>query len=58
MVLMLDVGLKGFYDTWADVAIPGLDYIVIEKTAGKFGDQVRILNRLPVDLQQFVGEAF
>ena len=55
---MLDVGLKGFYDTWTDVAIPGLDYIVIEKTAGKFGDQVRILNRLPVDLQQFVGEAF
>ena len=58
MVLMLDVGLKGFYDTWDDVAIPGLDYIVIEKTAGKFGKQVRILNQLPVDLQPFVGEAF
>lgn len=58
MVLMLDVGLKGFRDTWADTVIPGLDYIVIEKTAGKFGRDVRILNRLPIDLQYLVGEAF
>lgn len=58
MVLMLDVGLKGFRTTWDDVVIPGLDYIVIEKTAGKFGRDVRILNRLPIDLQYLVGEAF
>ena len=58
MVLMLDVGIKGFRTTWDDVVIPGLDYIVIEKTAGKFGRDVRILNRLPIDLQYLVGEAF
>lgn len=58
MVLMLDVGLKGYYDTWDQDAIPGLDYIVIEKTAGKFGSEVRVLNRLPVNLQNLVGDAF
>ena len=58
MVLMLDVGLKGYRDTWAEVAIPGLDYLVIEKTTGKFGKEVRVLNQLPVNLQYLVGEAF
>lgn len=58
MVLMLDVGIKGFRDTWDDIAIPGLDYLVIEKTTGKFGKEVRVLNKLPVDLQYLVGEAF
>jgi len=58
MVLMLDVGIKGFRNTWDEIAIPGLDYLVIEKTAGKFGKEVRILNKLPVDLQYLVGEAF
>ena len=55
---MLDVGLKGYRDTWAEVAIPGLDYLVIEKTTGKFGKEVRVLNQLPVNLQYLVGEAF
>lgn len=58
MVLMLDAGLQGFRDGWDDVVIPGLDYIVIEKTAGKFGRSVEILNRLPVNVQHLVGEAF
>ena len=58
MVLMLDVGLKGYYDSWDQEAIAGLDYIVIEKTAGKFGKEVRILNKLPANLQYLVGEAF
>lgn len=58
MVTMIDVGLKGFYDMWDDTAIPGLDYIVIEKTVGKFGKETRILNTLPVNLQYLVGEAF
>lgn len=58
MVLMLDVGLKGFGTTWDDIVIPGLDYIVIEKTVGKFGHEIRILNQLPIDLQYLVGEAF
>lgn len=58
MVLMLDVGLKGFGDCWDDIVIPGLDYLVIEKTTGKYDKEVRVLNRLPVNLQYLVGEAF
>ena len=58
MVMMMDVGIKGYDTCWDDVVIPGLDYLVIEKTLGKFGDDVRILNRLPVDLQYLVGEGF
>lgn len=58
MVLMLDVGLKGFGDRWDDIVIPGLDYLVIEKTTGKYGNKVRVLNQLPVNLQYLVGEAF
>ncbi len=58
MVLMLDAGLKGFGDSWDDIKIDGLDYIVIEKTTGKFGKKVRVLNQLPVNLQYLVGEAF
>ncbi len=30
----------------------------MEKTTGKFGNEVRVLNKLPVDLQYLVGEAF
>ncbi len=58
MVMMIDVGLKGYYDAWNDIAIPNLDYIVIEKTAAKFGKNTRILNTLPVNLQYLMGEAF
>lgn len=58
MVLMMDVGIRGYGKTWDDIRIPGLDYLVIEKTLIKEGEQVRILNHLPVNLQNLVGEAF
>ena len=43
--------------TRADVLIPGLDYVLVEKTLGKFGKKVRVLNRLPVHVQHLVGKA-
>ncbi len=58
MVTMIDVGLQGFWGPWENHLIPGIDYLVIEKTAGKFGNEARILNKLPVNLQHFVGEGF
>ena len=58
IVLMMDVGLKGYGKDWSQIRIPGLDYLVIEKTLIKEGDHVRVLNRLPVNVQDFVGEAF
>lgn len=58
IVTMLDVGLKGYGDSWDEVVIPGLDYIVIEKTLGKFGETVRVLNELPMNVQQFVGKGY
>ncbi len=58
MVMMVDVGLQGFGKDWSDVQIPGLDYLVLEKTLGKFGTEARVLNRLPLDLQPLVGEGF
>ena len=58
LVMMMDAGVKGFRDTWKDIAIEGLDYIVIEKTMGKFGKRVEVLNKLPIDLQYLVGEGF
>lgn len=58
LVMMMDVGVKGFRDTWDDNVIDGLDYLVIEKTMGKFGKRVEVLNKLPLDLQYLVGEGF
>ncbi|MEK3888421.1 M24 family metallopeptidase [Bacillus sp. FSL K6-3431] len=58
MVMMMDTGIKGYGETWDEVIIPDLDYIVIEKTLGKYGDEVRILNDLPINLQHLVGEGF
>lgn len=58
MVLMIDVGLQGYLGTWNNELIPGLDYIVIEKTLGKFGKNIRVLNNMPVSLQYLVGEGF
>ena len=58
IVTMIDVGLKGYGDDWSECIIPGLDYIVIEKTIGKFGNDVRVLNNLPINLQKFVGRGF
>jgi len=39
------------------VLIPGLDYVLVEKTLGKFGQEVRVLNRLPVRVQHLMGKA-
>ena len=58
IVMMLDVAIKGVGSKWDDIVIPGLDYLVIEKTLGKYGKEVRILNGLPVNVQHLVGQYF
>ena len=40
---------------WYDVVIPDMDYVLVEKTLGKYGHRVEVLNRLPVRLQHLVG---
>lgn len=55
IVMMLDVALRGIGNRWEDVVIPGLDYVVVEKTLGKFGSKVEVLTKLPVNLQHAVG---
>ncbi|NPV54498.1 MAG: M24 family metallopeptidase [Firmicutes bacterium] len=57
IVTMLDVAIRGIGNRWDDVIIPGLDYLVVEKTLGKFGRTVRVLNELPVNVQHLVGNA-
>lgn len=54
IVTMLDVAVKGFGDNWDDIIIPGLDFLLVEKTLGKFGSEVEVLTKLPINLQQFV----
>jgi len=54
IITMLDVAVKGFGESWDDVIIPGLDFLLVEKTLGKFGSEVEVLTKLPVNLQQFV----
>jgi len=58
IVTMLDVAVRGFGNHWNDIVIPGLDYVLVEKTLGKFGREVRVLNELPVSIQSFVGRGF
>lgn len=36
IVTMLAVALRGIGDRWHDVVIPGLDFVVVENTLGKF----------------------
>ena len=55
IVTMLDVAVRGIGSRWDDVVIPGMDYVVVEKTLGKFGPRVDVLNRLPVNVQHLVG---
>ena len=55
IVTMLDVAIRGTGNTWDDVVIPGLDFIIVEKTLGKYGKDVKVLNRLPVSVQHLVG---
>jgi hypothetical protein len=55
IVTMLDVAIRGVGDYWDDVVIPGMDYVVMENTLGKFGARVETLNRLPLNVQRLVG---
>ena len=55
IVTMLDVAMRGIGDHWDDVVIPGLDYVVVENTLGKFGPRVEVFNQLPVNVQPLVG---
>ena len=58
IVTMLDVAARGFGSTWNDVIIPEFDYVLVEKTLGKFGRKVEVLNDLPVRVQQLVGSGY
>lgn len=58
IVSMLDVAVRGYSKDWNDVVIPGLDYILVEKTLGKHGPNVEVLNDLPVNMQHLVGRGF
>jgi Xaa-Pro aminopeptidase len=58
IVTMLDVAVRGFGNDWNDIRIPGMDYVLVEKTLGKYGAEVRVLNDLPVNIQHFVGRGF
>jgi hypothetical protein len=51
---MLDVAIRGVGNRWNEVIIPGLDYIVVERTLGKDGPEVEVLTRLPVNVQRLV----
>ena len=54
---MLDIAIRGIGNKWDEVNIPGLDYVVVEKTLGKYGKDVVVLNKLPVNVQHLVGQA-
>jgi hypothetical protein len=55
IVTMLDVAVRGHGDHWDEVVIPGLDFVVVENTLGKYGSRVETLNRLPIRVQDLVG---
>ncbi len=57
MAFMMDAGLQGFDKSWDDVVMDW-EYIVLEKTLGKLGGDVRIFNKLPLNVQYLVGEGF
>jgi Xaa-Pro aminopeptidase len=57
IVIMLDVAVRGVGDYWDDVIIPDMDFVVIENTCGKFGRKLEELNKLPYNVQSFVGNA-
>jgi hypothetical protein len=52
---MLDVAVRGVGNYWNEIIIPGLDFLLVEKTLGKFGTKVEVLSKLPVNLQHLVG---
>jgi Xaa-Pro aminopeptidase len=55
IVIMLDVAIRGISDYWDDVVIPGLDFVVVENTCGKFGLRLEEFNKVPHNVQAFVG---
>jgi hypothetical protein len=55
IVTMLDVAVRGVGNKWNDIILKEIDYLVVEKTLGKFGHEVKTLNKLPVNVQKFVG---
>jgi len=56
IVTMLDVAIRGIGNRWNDVVIPGLDYLVVERTLGKEGPEVEVLTKLPINVQHLVGK--
>ncbi len=58
IVTMLDVAVRGYSRNWNDVVIPDMDYVLVEKTLGKRGREVEVLNKLPVNVQHLVGRGF
>lgn len=56
IVTMLDVAIRGMGNRWDEVIIPGLDYVVVERTLGKDGPDVEVLTKLPVNVQHMVGK--
>lgn len=58
IVTMLDVAIRGVGSKWDDIVIPGLDYLVVEKTLGKFGPEVEVLTKLPINVQHLVGKVY
>jgi len=58
IVMMLDVAARGIGSTWDEVIIPEFDYILVEKTLGKFGNKVEVFNDLPIRLQHLVGAGY
>jgi len=57
IVTMLDVAVRGVGNMWNNVIIPGLDYVVVEKTLGKYGHRVETLTKLPTNVQHLVCKA-
>ncbi|MGH7955927.1 MAG: M24 family metallopeptidase [Opitutaceae bacterium] len=55
VALMLDVALRGCHESWNDVIIPGLDYVVVENSCGKFGARLEEFNAVPKNVQHLVG---
>jgi len=58
IVTMLDVAVRGVGNMWNDIIIPGLDFVLVEKTLGKFGKEVEVLNKLPINVQHLVGAKY
>ncbi len=55
IITMLDVAARGIGNKWDDVVIPGFDFALVEKTLGKWGKHVEVLNELPINVQKYVG---